>query len=92
MKYTTLAIECPFCGQVSFVDVLDWTLMAYENGELAQDAFPYLSATERETIISGICADCQASIFSEIEEEEDWEQDVDEMGFDPYEGCYTFDC
>jgi len=23
---------------------------------------------------------------------EDYEPDVDECGFDPYEGCYTYDC
>jgi hypothetical protein len=30
---------------------------------LAQDAFPYLSATEREQLISHICPDCQHDIF-----------------------------
>jgi hypothetical protein len=25
-------------------------------------------------------------------EEDDYEDDVDECGFDPYEGCYTYDC
>ena len=31
---------------------------------------------------------------NELEEEvEDWDEpDVDEAGFDPYEGCYTWDC
>ena len=24
--------------------------------------------------------------------EEDYELDYDECGFDPYEGCYTYDC
>lgn len=24
--------------------------------------------------------------------DEDYEPDVDECGFDPYEGCYTYDC
>ena len=28
----------------------------------------------------------------EIFEEDPEEPDVDECGFDPYEGCYTFDC
>ena len=23
---------------------------------------------------------------------DDYEPDVDECGFDPYEGCYTYDC
>lgn len=27
-----------------------------------------------------------------VYENEDWEDDVDECGFDPYEGCYTYDC
>lgn len=25
-------------------------------------------------------------------DEPDWAEDVDECGFDPYEGCYTYDC
>ena len=25
-------------------------------------------------------------------DDEDYEPDVDECGFDPYEGCYTYDC
>lgn len=24
--------------------------------------------------------------------DDDYETDVDECGFDPYEGCYTYDC
>lgn len=28
----------------------------------------------------------------EASDEEDYEPDVDECGFDPYEGCYTYDC
>lgn len=29
---------------------------------------------------------------ADLEEDEDEEPDVDETGFDPYEGCYTWDC
>jgi len=67
-------------------------------GELAQNAFPYLSATEREQLISHICPKCQDSIFGSDEDEfedEDFEEpeDIDsDFGFDPYEGCYTYDC
>ena len=28
----------------------------------------------------------------EAGEEPDWDGDADECGFDPYEGCYTYDC
>lgn len=26
------------------------------------------------------------------DDEDDYEPDIDECGFDPYEGCYTYDC
>ena len=29
---------------------------------------------------------------ADLEEDEDYEPDVDETGFDPYEGCYTYNC
>ena len=33
-------------------------------------------------------------LIAAMDEEDDWddEPDVDECGFDPYEGCYTYDC
>ena len=33
-----------------------------------------------------------AEILAGSDEIEDYEPDVDECGFDPYEGCYTYDC
>lgn len=32
------------------------------------------------------------TLDSEMDWEEWEEEDVDECGFDPYEGCYTYDC
>lgn len=60
-----ITMVCPICGNEHsvVVEFEDWC--AYEDGELAQKAFPYLSATEREQIISGFCPDCQKSIFGE---------------------------
>lgn len=60
-----LMITCPFCGKdhsvsVNVADYIRWT-----NGELVQNAFPYLSPTEREQIISAICPTCQRDIFGE---------------------------
>ena len=56
-------MECVMCGKdhsvtVDFEDFQNW-----ENGKLAQDAFPYLDPTEREQIISGLCPSCQKKIF-----------------------------
>ena len=63
LEMISLEMVCPFCGQVHSVKVLEASYVMYTTGELAQNAFPYLSATQREQIISHICPDCQASIF-----------------------------
>lgn len=63
---TPIAIEttCPFCGQTHevIVDAIDY--LVWEVGDVpAQNAFPYLSADEREMLISGICSECWAKTF-----------------------------
>ncbi len=35
----------------------------FDRNEPVQNAFPYLSATDRECLISGMCPACQAKIF-----------------------------
>lgn len=66
----TITSRCPFCGRYTHIMVGSeqyerWTF----GGALIQDAFPTLSATERETLISGICPDCQDDIFNEEDED-----------------------
>lgn len=58
-------VVCPFCGAISSVDVEPTELtMAYFSGDLSvQKAFPYLSATKREMLITGLCEDCQEELF-----------------------------
>ena len=65
--YVVLDFFCPFCGDQHFVEVRLEDLANYECGELAQNAFPYLTATEREQIISHICPECQKMVFGEDE-------------------------
>ena len=66
-----VVIVCPWCGEPHsvFVNPEDYlTLM--DNPELSiGQVFPYLSATEREQLISHMCPECQNEIFSD---EEDW--------------------
>ena len=50
--------SCPFCGSKDEITVDKIGFDRYNNGELIQRAFPYLSADEREFIKTGICADC----------------------------------
>lgn len=61
---------CPFCGTLNHTHALQAEWDAYVAGALAQDAFQSLSATDRETVISGLCADCQAKFFGDEEEDE----------------------
>lgn len=57
--------ECPFCGAVTSINVRPnkETTDYFRGVLLAQEAFGYLTETEREAIISGICPDCQEEIF-----------------------------
>lgn len=62
---------CPFCHHVHDVGVNELDFWDWEDGALVQDAFPYLSANEREMLISGICPDCWNDTFPPEEEEEE---------------------
>ena len=90
--------RCPFCGRGHEVEVNESDYWDWDDGVHVQDAFPYLSAGEREMLVSGICPDCWDKMFGQ-EEDEDLDEDFNEdwgynedMGFDPYLGCYTDDC
>ena len=39
-----------------------------------------------------LAEDLFTTLTDDEEYEDDYEPDVDECGFDPYEGCYTYDC
>lgn len=54
---------CPFCGEAHEVYVNEADYLDWQDGELAQNAFPYLSADERELLISGICSTCWSSLW-----------------------------
>lgn len=58
-----IMMVCPFCGREHSVKVEVEQFLAYQQGALAQVAFPNLSASEREQIISGMCPTCQKDIF-----------------------------
>ena len=59
---------CRKCGDrhtmlVCITDYADWQM-----GKYIQDAMPYLSADERELLISGICGPCFDKMFGDSEE------------------------
>lgn len=68
---------CPSCKTTTWVGI---PIEAYEEwnmGICLQKAWPEGSATERETLISGLCPECQKKVFEE-EEDEDVGQCEDE--------------
>lgn len=94
-KEVTIVTRCPFCGRANEVAVNEADYLDWQDGALVQNAFPYLSADEREMLISGICPTCWASTFGDEDEDLEDEEPSDwdlEVGFNPYEGCYDFDC
>lgn len=95
-KEITITTTCPFCGHTNEVAANEADYWDWQDGALVQDAFPYLTADEREMLVSGICPTCWEKTFGDSDEEEedpeDWEDDVDECGYNPYMGCYDFDC
>jgi hypothetical protein len=95
-------VTCPLCGNVTLLAVVEEDFRAWEEGALIQNVMPYMDATERETLISGLCCECQGHMFKDPFDDdedfidEDWDGEPDDIdddcGFDPYEGCFTFDC
>ena len=58
MNIIKIETMCPFCGKKQIVTVKSEDYDKWENGELIQRAFPYLTPNERETLITGICDNC----------------------------------
>lgn len=68
-KEISILTQCPFCGkshnvEVNLIDLCDW-----QDGLNIADAFPYLPASEREMLISGICPKCWDKMFGDEDDE-----------------------
>jgi len=92
----TVVTRCPFCGRANEVEVNEDDYLDWQDGVLAQDAFPYLNANEREMLISGICPTCWASSamrmianFEDLFETSD-DEDYPEECFDSWDN-WDFD-
>lgn len=63
---------CMLCDQPVAVDQLDaGAFAAWQAGAYVQDAFPRMSASEREVLVSGTHAKCFDEVFPEEEDEEE---------------------
>lgn len=68
-KETIIIAICPCCGRDYEIEVNEEDYWDWQDGELVQNAFPYLSAAEREMLISGICPKCWEKTFGGEEDE-----------------------
>ena len=61
-----LGVKCRVCGKEykMLVDECDYN--AWVDGECIQNAMPYLTADERELLISHTCGDCWTEMFGNI--------------------------
>lgn len=101
-SYIMVPTTCPFCGHTTYIQCDKDAYDRWQNGVSIQDAMPDMTPEDREMLISGICPSCWDDMFGEEDEDEDadldWEDDCDEeplwdeCGFNPYIGCYDFDC
>ena len=56
--WPTTVVGCIQCGESQHIKARTVDLTAWIGGELIQVAMPYLTADEREILISGICSTC----------------------------------
>lgn len=49
---------CPICGKQQRIEVKEVDWADWRNGKSIQDAFRYLTAAQREAVMTGICSDC----------------------------------
>ena len=62
-RKTILAVDCIKCKERQHLYVGTADLANWEGGELIQNAMPYLTADEREVLISGICGPCFGGLY-----------------------------
>ena len=63
----TLQARCRTCGDTHILMVNAQDKKRWMEGELIQDAMPYLTPDERELLISGTCGTCFDKMFGSEE-------------------------
>lgn len=64
----SVSVACAYCLEVHTFECDTKGVVAWQAGELIQNALPELSADERELMISGTCGDCWDEMFPEDSE------------------------
>ena len=64
-KKTKVQVDCRICSNEFILQINENDLKDWQEGKYIQDAMPYLSAGERELLISNICEECFTNLFAE---------------------------
>ena len=62
-----MTITCGMCGAEHVIMVNPEDILAWQCGDYIQDVLAYLTAAERELLISQTCDSCWKSIYAEDE-------------------------
>lgn len=66
IKYpVTLDVKCRLCRRVHTLTVGQTDVMDWKDGAFIQDVMPYLTAEQRELLISRTCGPCFIKIFGD---------------------------
>jgi hypothetical protein len=68
-----LELECMYCNYKEVITVAEADYIAWHNGRLIQNAFPYLTDGQRELMISNTCDDCWNRLFPHTDDEDSYE-------------------
>ena len=63
-------VECLHCDHTEQIHVRERDYDSWHNGNLIQDVMPYLSAEQRELMISGTCDKCWKEFFPDYGDDE----------------------
>ena len=59
-------LKCIKCDEAKQLEIYPDDLRRWKEGELIQNAIPYLNSSQRELLISGICGECFDRIFAGV--------------------------
>ena len=64
MRDLIIRTTCPLCGAESEVAINADDYAAWQRGQLIQNSFPYLTASQREALMTGICDPCWENSYA----------------------------
>jgi hypothetical protein len=70
-----LKVACSHCGIVHSLLVNPDDVILWQSGSYIQDCMSYLSASERELLISRTCGTCWDNLFGSFDDEESDNED-----------------